>query len=262
MNRDEPVIHAVVSTGGHPFEHEQFLDVFLSMPDVTVEHVEQPESLDRIRPGRLSADVVVFYDMPGLRFTGSAPPVEFIEPPVGYVDGLVEIARSGVGLVFMHHAIASWPTRDDFAELVGGRFHYQPGTLDGRDYPDSGYRFDVTHTVEVLDPDHPIVDGLPPTFRLTDELYCFPVLEATVTPLMRTTFAMEADRFFSADAAIRGRRNDRAAWTHPDGSSLVAWTRDLEPGRVAYLQFGDGPQTYADPTFRRILRNALGWAAG
>ncbi len=30
---------------------------------------------------------------------------------------------------------------------------------------------------------------------------------------------------------------------------------------VAYLQFGDGPDTYADASFRRVLSNAIGWAA-
>ncbi len=66
-------------------------------------------------------------------------------------------------MVFLHHAIAGWPAWEGYAEIVGGRFHYQPATLDGIDYPDSGYRHDVTHTVEVLDPTHPICAGIDPT---------------------------------------------------------------------------------------------------
>jgi type 1 glutamine amidotransferase len=176
------------------------------------------------------------------------------------------LLRSGVGLVFVHHAIASWPSSPEFAELVGGRFHYRPARLRDVAYPDSGYAFDVTHTIEVLDPAHPICAGLPPTFELTDEVYLFPVFEHDVVPLLRTSHSTsdaESGGFFSADLAIRGTRNSRAGWDHPAGSDLVAWVRepaDIEDGRLAYLQFGDGPVTYADPVFRRILANAISWA--
>lgn len=259
-------MRALLVTGGHPFDRPAFIDVFDSMCDVDptfeFEHVEHPDALERLQPGEIRADVVVFYDMPGLRFTGADPPVELIEPPVGFVAGLRSVLTSGVGMVFLHHAIASWPTSDEFAELIGGRFHYQPARLRGDAFADSGYVFDATHTVEVLDRTHPICDGVPSHFTITDELYCFPVFEADVHPLMRTLHPMDSAGFFSADAAIRGRRNDSFGWEHPQGSSLVAWTRPIGDGRLAYLQFGDGPQTYADPTYRRILGNALNWAAG
>jgi type 1 glutamine amidotransferase len=258
-------VRVLVVTGGHPFERDAFLDVFESLaatvPGLEFEHVEQPAALDRVRPGQVDADVVAFYDMPGLRFTGGDPPVEFVEPPDGYIEGLREIVGGGVGMVFLHHSIASWPTSAAFAELIGGRFHYQPAVLRGVAYPDSGYVFDVTHTVEVLDPSHPICAGVDATFDIVDELYCFPVFEADVTPLMRTRHTMTADGFFSADAAIRGRRNDATGWSHPAGSPLVAWTRSVGRGRLAYLQFGDGPATYADPHYRRILANAIAWTA-
>ncbi len=252
-------------TGGHPFEREPLLEsvhAAAAAAGATVEHLEQPGALDRIRPGRVDADAIVFYDMPGLRFTREPDrPVEFVDPPDGYVEGLSELLGAGVGMVFMHHAIASWPTSAEFAELVGGRFHYQPGSLRGKPLPDSGYLFDVTHTVEVLDPGHPIADGLPATFELTDELYQFPVFEDDVVPLMRTRHTT-SEGFYSADLAIRGSRNDATGWSHPPGSSLVAWTREPVPnGRLAYLQFGDGPVTYADGTFRRVLANAIAWAA-
>lgn len=255
-------MHVLVVSGGHPFERDPFLDVFASMEGVSLEHVEQPAALDRVRPGHVDADAVLFYDMPGLRFTGDPDsPLATVAPPPGYLDGLRALPADGVGLVFMHHAVASWPATEEFAELVGARFHYQPGRLRGVDHPDSGYVFDVEHTVEVLDADHPICAGLPPTFSLTDELYCFPVFEDDVVPLMRTHHPMGADGFFSADLAIRGRRNARDGWSHPTGSDLVAWTREVSGGRLAYLQFGDGPITYADPTFRAIVGNALAWAA-
>jgi hypothetical protein len=79
---------------------------------------------------------------------------------------------------------------------------------------------------------------------------------------MRTDFPVDDDRrFFSADLAIRGRRNDNSGWSHPTGSSLVAWAKTAGKSPLVYLQFGDGPATYADPSFRRTLLNAIEWTA-
>jgi trehalose utilization protein len=122
--------------------------------------------------------------------------------------------------------------------------------------------FDVTHRVEVIDRSHPVCAGLGDGFELTDELYCFPVAEDEVVPLMRTDFAVDDSRnFFSADHAIRGRRNHNTGWSHPAGSSLVAWAKAAGASPLVYLQFGDGPITYADPSFRRVLQNAIQWTA-
>ncbi|MEM9515981.1 MAG: ThuA domain-containing protein [Actinomycetota bacterium] len=248
-------LDVLVVTGGHPFEPEPFFAIFdeLDTGDVSISWT----AADAPAHGH---DVVVFYDMPGLRFTGGAPPVELIEPSTQQRQLFADLGAAGTGLVFLHHAVASWPAWHGFAELVGARFHYQPAQLDGTDYPDSGYRFDVTHTVEVLDTEHPVCAGLSGTFDVTDELYCFPVLTDRVTPLMRTTFdTTDASQFYSADHAIRGRMNDNGGWTHPPGSDLVAWTRDVDRSRLVYLQFADGPATYADPSFRTALANAIIW---
>jgi uncharacterized protein len=243
----------LVVTGGHPFEADPFFAVFDTMAGVQWTAASAP---------RAGHDVVVFYDMPGLRFTRADPPLEMIEPTEDQRSVINQLCSAGVGLVFLHHAIASWPAWPEYAELVGGRFHYAPGTLDGVDYPDSGYRFDVHHTVEVLAPDHPVCAGLGDSFTLTDELYCFPVLEHTITPLMRTTFdTSDSSQFSSADLAIRGRRNSNEGWTHPPGSNLLGWVKAAEASRVVYLQFGDGPVTYADPNFRQALTNAIHWTA-
>jgi type 1 glutamine amidotransferase len=246
-------IDVLVVTGGHPFESEPFFAVFDALDGITWAAAEQPAT---------GHDVVVFYDMPGLRFTGGDPPVDLVEPTAAQREVFEDLCAAGCGLVFLHHAIASWPAWEGFAELVGGRFHYQPSSLRGVPYPDSGYRFDVTHSVEVLAPEHPVCAGLGQRFTLTDELYCCPILDDSVTPLMRTEFdTTDTSQFFSADLAIRGDRNSNVGWTHPRGSDLVAWTRDVDRSRLVYLQFGDGPETYANQSFRRALTNAIDWTA-
>jgi uncharacterized protein len=255
----EPALDILVTTGGHPFEAAPFFAVF----DDLCRRADRRFRWTANDAPERGHDVVVFYDMPGLRFTGSDPPVEALPPTAAQRRVFDDLCAAGCGLVFLHHAIASWPAWDGFAELVGGRFHYQPARLGGHDYPDSGYRFDVEHTVEVVDGEHPVCAGLGPSFTLTDELYCFPVLEEMVTPLMRTTFDTgDSSRFYSADLAIRGDRNSNEGWTHPPGSDLVAWTRTVGRSRLVYLQFGDGPDTYGDPTFRHVLSNAIRWTGG
>jgi type 1 glutamine amidotransferase len=249
-------------TKGHPFDADAFFAVFDANAAITWTHIEHPDALALVEPVRAADfDVFVMYDMPGINFTRSDPPAEFPSPPDGYAEAFRSLLDAGKGMVFLHHAIAGWPAWEAYAHIVGGRFHYQPAALDGVEYPDSGYRHDVTHTVEVLDPDHPICAGIGDTFTITDEVYLFPVLEHEVQPLMRSRHTFTDTAFFSADRAIRGRRDDRTGWTHPPGSNLVAWTKQVGSSPIAYIQFGDGPATYADPNYRRIIANAISWAA-
>jgi type 1 glutamine amidotransferase len=259
-------LRIAVVTKGHPFEADPFFAVFDAMDGVEWTHVEHPEALELVAPERATEfDVFVMYDMPGITFNRSESradaPATFPAPPNGYADAFRALLEAGQPMVFLHHAIAGWPAWEEYAHIVGGRFHYQPASLDGVDYPDSGYRHDVTHTVEVLDLDHPICAGLDPAFEITDELYLFPVFEDEVTPLMRSRHSFVDSEFFSADRAVRGIRNDRTGWSHPPGSNLVAWTKTVGASPIVYIQFGDSPQTYADLNYRRVLTNAVRWAA-
>ena len=257
------LLRVLLVTKGHPFQREPFFEVFDADAEIEWTHVEQPAARALFHPDRAGDfDVFVMYDMPGITFTRGDPPVRFDEPPSDYVAGFDSLLDAGKGMVFLHHAVAGWPAWDRYAEIVGGRFHYQPARLRGVDYPDSGYRFDVVHRVDVVAPEHPICAGLGDGFEITDELYLFPVLTDDVVPLMRTRFDVdEARNFYSADHAIRGKRNDNDGWSHPPGSDLVAWVKHAGRSPIAYLQFGDGPGTYADPNYRRALGNAIRWAA-
>ncbi len=262
--------HVLLLTKGHPFERDPFLAVFDSMAaagTIVYEHIEHPDAQARLHPDRLTSaaldhiDALVFYDMPGLTFTGADPPVEFVAPSDDLVAGFEALLAAGVGMVFLHHAMAAWPAWPRYADIVGARFHYAGGELGGERWPDSGYLLEVDHTVEVVAPDHPVCAGVPPTFRLHDELYLIPPVAAGVTALLRTTYPMTDDHFFSADEAIRGRRNSRAGWSHPPGPDLIGWTHTVERSRIVYLQPGDGPSSYADPNVRRLIANAIEFVA-
>lgn len=250
----------LIVTKGHPFDAEPFFAVFDALGHEW-DHIEHPHAQSRLTVEHTAGyDALVMYDMPGIQFTGGNPPARFEEPSPRFRRDYLDLLEAGRGLVFLHHAVASWPAWPQFAEIVGGRFHYQPAELRGEQWPDSGYLFDVTHTVEVLEPDHPICAGLAPSFDIVDELYLFPVLEDDVVPLMRSTYSFDDHNFYSADLAIRGTRNSNDGWAHPHGSDLVAWTKNASNSPVAYIQFGDGSVTYADPNYRRVVDNAIRWA--
>lgn len=251
---------AVVVTGGHPFDADSFFAVFDAIDGLDWRAVAHPDAYAAIDPAALAdGDVLVFYDMPGVEFTRADPPMRAVPPPRSVVEFFGAVTTRGVPMLFLHHAIASWPAWDGFASMLGGRFHYAPGRFGGRDWPSSGYRFDVTHEVASVDPAHPVCAGLDDPFTITDELYLFPVDEAAVTPLLRSRASFSEGEFFSADLAIRGQRDSAEGWHHPPGSDLVGWTRRVGASTVVYLQPGDGPGAHSNPSYRRLLANTIGW---
>jgi hypothetical protein len=157
--------------------------------------------------------------------------------------------------------MSAWPSWPAYADIVGGRFLYKPGELHGTIWPDSGYHFEVTHHVSVLDPGHPVCAGVEDGFELTDELYLVPILEDRLVPLLRTDAPMTYDHFYSAALAIKKRYNDRTGWTHPPASPLLGWVKTAGTSPVAYLQPGHGPTAFGNPNYRRLVANAIRWAA-
>ena len=257
-------LRVLVVTKGHPFDADAFFSVFDDplFADMEITHVEHDEAQAVLnRAGTAQHDALLMYDMPGISFTGGDPPADFADPGEEFKQGYFDMLDAGRGLVFLHHSVASWPAWPEFAHVVGGRFHYQPAELDGELWPDSGYLFDVEHTVEILDATHPITKGLDRHFAIVDELYLFPVLTDEVVPILRSTYDFSHSNFFSANLAIRGERNSNTGWSHPAGSDLVTWVKHARNSPVAYIQFGDGPETYRDPNYRRVVANALRWAA-
>ena len=67
--------------------------------------------------------------------------------------------------------------------------------------------------------------------------------------------------FYSASQALEGKLNCRDDWSHPPGSNIVGWVKSYEKSPIVYLQFGDGPSAYKNPSFQKILSNAIRWAA-
>jgi type 1 glutamine amidotransferase len=205
-------------------------------------------------------DALVLYDMPGLDFAAPERPA-YVEPDPEFKAGLLALLDAGKGVVALHHAIAGWPAWPEYAELLGGRFLYRPGPLRGENRADSGYRHDVDHEVAVLDTGHPVTADVPQRFRLTDELYLGEVFEDLVHPLLASDAAFAREGFYSATLAVNGQMFSNEGWAHPDGSNLIGWTKRARNSPLVYLQPGDGPPTYEDANYRRLLENAIRWVA-
>jgi uncharacterized protein len=257
----ETNVRALVLVGGHSFDAPSFEEMLASLDGVSCRIVAHPEALDCCSPeGVGDADVLVLYDMPGLYAQRGHEP-RTLDAPAHVIAGWGALLEAGFPVVILHHAIASWPAWDGFAEIVGGRFHYLPGTLRDRAWPDSGYRLDVAQVLSVVTPEHPVVAGLPAEFELVDETYCCAVFEDEVTPLLVSDAPTSAAVHHSTLDAVRGPSSDGRPWTHPDGSPLAAWTRLVGRSTIVYLQPGDGPSAFTNPHYRRLLTNAVVWAA-
>ncbi len=248
-------------TKGHPFERDAFFKLFDALDGVRYTHVEQPAAQVFFAPELAKPyDAFVLYDMPGIRFRNDAPP-DFLEPPEALGRHIEALLERGIGLVFLHHAIAGWPAWAQYAEIVGGRFLYLPSELRGTRRQDSGYRHAVTHDVRVV-ADHPVTHGLPKTFSITDELYLYEVFEDSVVPLLRSGHAFVRDNFYSAAKVVReGKMFSNDGWQHDRGSDLIGWAKHYRNSPIVYLQCGDDPKAYDNPHFRMLLGNAIAWVS-
>ncbi len=233
-------LNVLVAAKGHPYERDAFMGIFEGMDGIAASLVEQPAAARLMNPeGMAGFDILALYDMPGLDFAAKPCP-GFVEPDDAFKAGFRALLDHGKGVLALHHAIAGWPAWPEYAELLGGRFLYQPQVLRGRERPDSGYRHEVTHQVEILDPGDPIAAGLPRRFTLTDELYLFEVFEDLVTPLLRSDAAFTRENFHSAAAAVAGRTLFECGLGPP---------ARLEPDRLG--QAGAPKPAHLPPTRRR-----------
>lgn len=258
--KDPAKKNILLVTRGHAFARDPFYEIFEDNPEIEWSGVEHPAAQLMFNPDiARHFDCYVLYDMPGIEFKryGDGVPT-FHKPPEFYKEGLMAMLEQGFPLVILHHAGAAWPAWPEWAEIVGAQFLYQPMKSRGVPKPDSGYRIDVPHTVTpVLD--HPITAGIEP-FELVDELYLWEVFEDSVVPLFRSDFEFTREHFYSAKQALAGQMNSNEGWEHEPGSNLVGWVKNYRNSPIVYLQFGDGPASYRNESFRKVLANAIRWA--
>lgn len=132
----------------------------------------------------------------------------------------------GGGILAVHAAADShylWPW---YGRLIGGRFSRHPtGTPSGK--------------VSIAGGSHPAVSGLPATVERVDEWYYFDDYDPCST-LLATL--------------------DPGSIGEPDANpNPVAWTREVDGGRVFYTAMGHTTESYSEPFFLRHLDGGLRW---
>jgi type 1 glutamine amidotransferase len=223
LSAEPDKIRVLLLTGGHDYEREPYLQVYRDNPDITLTHLEHAKGTADAwdRADLTACDVVVLYDMP--RSITPAQQARFME-----------LFARGTGLVVTHHALVSYQGWPEYERIIGGRWIEKPEKGGDPAVKPSGYRHDVDIPVGVADKAHPVTAGLR-DFTIHDEIYWDFRVGADVTPLLTTT--------------------------HPDSGNPLAWVRTEGKSRVAYLLLGHGPSAYGDANYRRLLANAIRWAA-
>lgn len=216
-------LKVLVVTGGHGFEEEQFFEIFRANPDITFAHAAhgQQSATAYERADLLDQEVVVLYDMP--RRITDAQKARFLA-----------LFDRGVGLVVLHHALASFQDWPDYERIIGGRYPEQSGRS-GAVTPEVGYEHDVDVPVVVVATNHPVTAGVQ-NFTIHDEIYWGFRVGTDVTPLLTTT--------------------------HPKSGKPLAWYRTERRSRVVYLQLGHDHAAYENPNYRRLVAQSIRWAAG
>lgn len=221
-------------------------------------HATQPHTQRWLRPEHAGVwDTILLHDLPGLTLRRGVEPTAH-DPDDSIRSGIRDLLAAGQGIVATHHALAGWPTWDEWADLLGGRFFYGPGRLHGVDWPASGYRMD-TYDVSIVAPEHPVCRGVEP-FVITDELYLCCIHEPEVVPLLRTGAALDPERMIDTYREVcDGTPLPVAA--HPPGSSLLGWAKRAAGSPLVYLLPGHRPETMLDAHYRQLLANSVGWVA-
>ena len=247
-------------TGGHRVDLPAFTGMLAAVcaeRGWVFAHAEQPAAQRWLAPENRGAfGAILCHDLPGLALQRGTAPTP-VGPDARTASDVAALLDAGQGMVFLHHALAGWPGWPGWADVLGGRYHYAPAELHGEHWPDSGF-LHTHYTACVIAPEHPVCAGLT-DFPLDDELYCCPVFTDAVVPLLRAD--APATPFQETYAEVLGASNGAVTWQHPPASDLIGWAKVARHSPIVYLQPGDGPSTFADETFRRLLANALAWVA-
>ncbi|HEY3280911.1 MAG TPA: ThuA domain-containing protein [Armatimonadota bacterium] len=217
-----PPIRVLVVTGGHDFEEKPFWAMFSSLPGLEIRPVAHPKAQALLKPSEAgSYDVVVLYDM--WQDADEQARADFA--------GLI---RGGKGLVALHHSLCGYDNWPEYHQIIGGQYHHQPYQLRGVAQPASTYKHDVLVPVHVVDPRNPVTKGVS-DFELKEETYHGFTVDPKVKPLLTTT--------------------------EPTSEPTIGWAHTYGKSRVVYLALGHDHVAYAHPSYRRLLLQAIRWAA-
>ncbi len=157
------------------------------------------------------------------------------------VDGL----RAGHSSVLaIHSATDSCHGWDEYGRLVGARFDGHPWTQ--------------WFTLDVVEPTHPAVSHLGPTWRWHDEVYQF----RDVRPDAQVLLAARPDELGrDSGPGLTGDGDPTRSDRRPDPGveHPLSWCFTEGAGRVFYTALGHFPSAWENPAYLRHLAGGLDW---
>ena len=219
---EKNALRVVVVTGGHEFDAKTFPTVFEGYSDMTVTFADQKEDSELFEDiSNWSYDVIVFYNM-GQKISEKRR------------ANFLALLDKGVGMVAMHHCIAAYAPWPEWARIIGGKYFEKSAQFEGKEHRASVFKDDVPHNVTLADSAHPITAGFR-NFHIIDETYKYQWIDPQAHVLLTTD----------------------------DSTSDVplAWTKTYRNARVCYIQLGHGPSAYHDVNYRKLVVQAIRWAA-
>lgn len=142
----------------------------------------------------------------------------------GMKESLERLGGSEQGILLLHHAILAFPKWDFWTEIVG----IKDRTLS---------RFDMDQQVRThVKTKHPITEGLS-DWDMVDETY-----------LMNSPSSEDCEILLTTD--------------NPNSMKVLGWARTFKKSRVFCYQSGHDNQAYSNPSFRKVIANAILWLAG
>ena len=148
---------------------------------------------------------------------------------------LLERLRAGsLSIVAVHSATDSCYGWDDYGQIVGARFNGHPWTQ--------------SFTLDVLEPEHPALQHLGPTWSWHDEVYQFRDLRPDARVLLRVPDT-------ELDLTVRGAQ--RPAFGFP-----LSWCFTEGAGRVFSTTLGHFPSACESIDYLRHVAGGLAWALG
>jgi type 1 glutamine amidotransferase len=163
----------LVVTGGKSFEREAFHAMFTSFEGVAFDTASKPDVFRAFASEEIVRyDAIVFYD--------TYQPISDEQKAA-----FLSLFERGIGCVFLHHALVSHQEWREYEMILGGRYHHFPYVDDGKKYGPSTYKHDQEFTVRILDPAHPVTQGMQ-DFAMYDEVYINYKIHDYVTPLLAT----------------------------------------------------------------------------
>ncbi len=217
-------VRVLLTSGGHGFQQEPFYGMFDAMQDVEYTKMQMPQDADLLKPGlEDDYDCIVMYDMCK---PGITPQQQ---------QAFVALLGKGIGVVSLHHNLGGHAKWDEFRKIIGGKFVFADCEIDGKSYKKTPWSHDEHLKITVVDKKHPITRGID-DFEILDETY---------------------GRFYVAKGVKVLLKTD-----HPKNNPEVAWTTKYGKSPVCYLMLGHDANAYNNPIYRRLLHQAIRWAAG